>query len=251
MRSAFAFFTAGLAALASAYTTPTTGPAGNPIAKPGLNEAVPAGQAYTITWTPTTQGTVTLVLLRGPSENILPLYPIVEKVPNTGSYIWTPATNLVPDVTHYGLQIIDDATGQYQWSTQFGISNPSFSSSASSSVVASSTPAPASSSAVKVASSSAMTSMMSSMAMSSSVVTSSIKTVVPIPISSGAVLPSGSPVAVKNATTIVTPTLSTLSTASKTPSSASTPAVQTVNAAAGLQVGGFLGAVAAFAVFVL
>src|SRR4051812_8305098 len=104
-KSVFTLF-AGLAAIASAYTTPvsplsispasmahahvfpkqTTGPSGNPIYKPGLLELVPAGQPYTITWDPTTAGTVTLVLLRGPSENILPLYPIAEGIANTGTF---------------------------------------------------------------------------------------------------------------------------------------------------------------------
>lgn len=65
---------------------------------------------------PTTSksGTVTLVLLRGPSTNVQPLYPIVENAPNTGSYIWTPSTDLEEDVTRYGLQLIVDATGQFQ-----------------------------------------------------------------------------------------------------------------------------------------
>jgi hypothetical protein len=52
--SMFGLFTAGLAAFAplvAAYTTPTgSGPEGNPIALPGLNTIVPAGQDYKITW---------------------------------------------------------------------------------------------------------------------------------------------------------------------------------------------------------
>jgi hypothetical protein len=141
--SLFALFTASLAAVASAYTQPQGDtPSGNPISKPGLNEVVPAGKPYDITWEPTTQGTVTLVLLRGPSTNIQPLYPIVKKIPNTGSYSWTPSTYLVPDVTHYGIKLIVDSNGQYQYTTQFGISNPNYGgSSSSSSVYASSTPA--------------------------------------------------------------------------------------------------------------
>lgn len=63
------------------------------------------------------------MLLRGPSTNIIPLYPIVEKIKNTGTYTWTPATDLEIDITHYGLQLIVDSTGEFQWSTQFGISN--------------------------------------------------------------------------------------------------------------------------------
>merc|ERR1712036_67083 len=89
---------AASAAFASAYTTPTTQCTDgcNPIAKPGLNEVVPAGTEYTITWQPTTAGTVSIVLLKGPSENILPLYAVAEKIANTGTYSWTPAADLEP-----------------------------------------------------------------------------------------------------------------------------------------------------------
>ena len=48
---------------------------------------------------------------------------LAEGAPNTGTFVWTPATDLEDDVTHYGLQLIADNTGFYQWSTQFGISN--------------------------------------------------------------------------------------------------------------------------------
>lgn len=147
------FFTASvfaaLAAAVSAYTQPdySQPPSGNPIYTPGLQEQVPVGKPYEITWNPTTPGTVTLVLLRGPSTNVVPLYPIAQQIPNTGKFSWTPSTDLENDVTHYGLLLVVDATGQYQWSTQFGISNPG-SASSSSAVVSSSSSASASSSAV-------------------------------------------------------------------------------------------------------
>ncbi|KAL1981475.1 hypothetical protein VTN96DRAFT_2647 [Rasamsonia emersonii] len=124
------FFTASLstalAALASAYTQPdySKPPTGNPIYTPGLNQQVPVGSPFEITWQPTTPGTVSLVLLRGPSTNVVPLYAIAENIPNTGKFSWTPSTQLQNDVTHYGLLLVDDATGQYQYSTQFGIKNP-------------------------------------------------------------------------------------------------------------------------------
>ncbi|MCJ1365738.1 hypothetical protein MMC16_004863 [Acarospora aff. strigata] len=121
-----------LLGLSSAYTTPVGDPSGNPISKPGLAEIVPVGTPYTVTWNPTTAGTVTLVLLRGPSTNVVPLYPIVEKVANTGVYVWTPSAALEPDTSHYGIQLIVDETGQYQYTTQFGISNPAFGASSSS-----------------------------------------------------------------------------------------------------------------------
>ncbi|KAL4871595.1 Ser-Thr-rich glycosyl-phosphatidyl-inositol-anchored membrane family-domain-containing protein [Aspergillus spectabilis] len=127
------FFTTGLisalVAVATAYTTPdySVPPSGNPILKPGLNEAVPVGSPYTITWDATTEGLVSLVLLRGPSTNVVPLYPIAESIPNTGEFVWTPSTELEDDVTHYGLLLVVETganAGAYQWSTQFGIDNP-------------------------------------------------------------------------------------------------------------------------------
>jgi hypothetical protein len=86
------------------------------------NQIVPACKPYTISWTPTTPNSVSLVLLRGPAENIKPLSTIVTGISNSGSFVWTPSSGLEADVTHYGLQIIDDVTGQYQYSNQFGIS---------------------------------------------------------------------------------------------------------------------------------
>lgn len=86
----------------------------NPIAKPNLGDVVPAAKPYTITWKPTTSGTVTILLLHGSSSNMDKLYAIADKVPNSGSYTWTPSSDLDADVTHYGLQLIDDSDGTYQ-----------------------------------------------------------------------------------------------------------------------------------------
>ncbi|KAJ4347497.1 hypothetical protein N0V95_005371 [Ascochyta clinopodiicola] len=116
-------------------------PSGNPITRP-LNEVVPACKAFTITWQPTTTNTVSLLLLRGPSTNVVPIQTLAEGINNSGSFTWTPASTLEADVTHYGLQLIDDVNGQYQYSTQFGISKDDCSV-----VVSSSSVAPASSSA--------------------------------------------------------------------------------------------------------
>jgi hypothetical protein len=135
----FGLFTAGLACLAplaSAYTTPTgTGPVGNPISQPGLNTIVPVDQSFTITWDPTTEGTVSLVLLKGPAENLIPVWTIAEGIANSGSYTWEPKSDLAPSegAKGYGIQLIDDKTGQYQYTTQFGVSNPDYNKVASSS----------------------------------------------------------------------------------------------------------------------
>jgi len=110
-----------LASFAAAQHAPVGQPTGNPITRP-LNEVVPACKPFTITWTPTTPNTVSLILLRGPSTNVVPLSTIVVGIANSGSFVWTPSASLEADTTHYGLQLIDDITGAYQYSTQFGIS---------------------------------------------------------------------------------------------------------------------------------
>lgn len=123
MRLSIASVVSCLAALAMAATKPdyTQDPTGNAILKPGLNELVPAGKPYTITWDPTTTGPVSLVLLRGPSTNVVPIETLADSIPNSGSFSWTPSTSLEPDTTHYGLLLVVEGTGQYQYSTQFGI----------------------------------------------------------------------------------------------------------------------------------
>ena len=109
------------AGIAAAQHVPVGEPNGNPITAP-LTQIVPACKEFTITWQPTTPNPVSLVLLRGPAENIKPLSTIVTGITNSGSYKWTPSSGLEADVTHYGLQLIDDVTGQFQYSNQFGIS---------------------------------------------------------------------------------------------------------------------------------
>ena len=145
-------------------------------------------QVLTDSFQPTTSGTVTLVLLRGPSTNILPLYPIVEKIPNTGTYVWTPATNLQPDVTHYGIQLIDDQTGAYQYTSQFGISNPSAAASSPTTTIA-------------TTSAGSIFLQTSTLAANSSALSTSSATVVS---ASASTLVSGSPIYSANSSTVVT-----------------------------------------------
>ncbi|KAL9019281.1 MAG: hypothetical protein Q9185_003455 [Variospora sp. 1 TL-2023] len=120
---------------------PVGEPAGNPISRP-LVEIIVAGTPFTIEWRSTTTGTVNIELLRGPPTNVVPIGCLVENLSNTGRFVWTPSPSLEADVSRYGLRIVDTATGQYQYSTQFGISNdavhPPFSSSSSSASASSS-----------------------------------------------------------------------------------------------------------------
>lgn len=143
MRFTTAAIFSTLAAFAAAYTKPDySQPAdGNPIYTPSLNQQVPEGEPFQITWDPTVGNKVSLVLLRGPSSNVVPLETIVEDIDNTGSYTWTPGTNLEVDTTHYGLLLVVEGTGQYQWSTQFGISKGKSSGASSTTEVESKTAA--------------------------------------------------------------------------------------------------------------
>jgi hypothetical protein len=103
-----------------------TGPTmnGNAFHKPALNEIVPANQPYNITWTPSeTSKPCSIYLLRGPSNNIKYLDTIATGINNVGWFMWTPKQSLVADTTGYGLRIDVDGTQDYQYSTQFGISN--------------------------------------------------------------------------------------------------------------------------------
>lgn len=123
MRFSTAAVFSTFAAFAAAYTQPNynNAPEGNAITSPSLQEQVPEGKPFEIKWDPTVGKTVSLVLLRGPSSNVVPIETIVESIPNSGSYTWTPSTDLTPQTTHYGLLLVVEGTGQYQWSTQFGI----------------------------------------------------------------------------------------------------------------------------------
>lgn len=97
----------------------------NPITRP-LLEVVEAGKPFTITWQATSSNTVSLVLLKGPSNNVVPVETIVEGLENKGSYEYSfPGSFGASDgPSGYGIQIIDDVNGNYQYSTQFGISVP-------------------------------------------------------------------------------------------------------------------------------
>ncbi|OJJ47686.1 hypothetical protein ASPZODRAFT_63497 [Penicilliopsis zonata CBS 506.65] len=138
MRVAAVF--SGLLALASAYYTPdySEDPSGNAIYTPGLNQIVTAGEAFEITWNATTTGDLSIVLLRGESTNMQVLETLAESVDNTGSFSWTPSTSLVPDTTHYGLLLVCAGTGQYQYSDQFGVANPYYTSSSAAAAATSS-----------------------------------------------------------------------------------------------------------------
>lgn len=117
-----------LLTLATAYKAPNydNPPEGNAFSKPGVDDPVEAGKPYSIEWKADTKGPISIVLLRGPSKNVKPIDTLAEKIDNKGKFEWTPSKDLEPDTTHYGLMIVVEENGQYQYSTQFGVKNPDY-----------------------------------------------------------------------------------------------------------------------------
>ncbi|KIW33639.1 uncharacterized protein PV07_00474 [Cladophialophora immunda] len=145
---AASFLAAGLATLAQAYTAPGAQTWG-PLLTPDTSHAVTQGKDFTVTWDPEdhpTDGvTVSLVLCHGPSTNCVPSdSAIASGIPAAQkSFDWQVPCDLAPGTentdTGYGMLIIVDGTGEFQYSTQFScLENKSCSSSGSSS--SSSTP---------------------------------------------------------------------------------------------------------------
>lgn len=146
-------FAAGFAAVATAFTQPKSQTYGA-LLTPSLDSPVTTGQDYTVTWTPNQPAdgvTVSLVLCNGPGSNCaLQNTAIAENIPaGSGKFKWSVPCSLPAGVaqtsTGYGMLIIVDGTGEFQYSTQFsvnaGSSCSSSSSSASSSASASSSSA--------------------------------------------------------------------------------------------------------------
>lgn len=80
---------------------------------------------------------MSLILLQGPSSNVLPILTIVDSTSNNGSYTWDVPSNLAPASTGYGVQLVD-SNGSFQYSPQCGIANNQYASSSSASSWASS-----------------------------------------------------------------------------------------------------------------
>jgi len=78
----------------------------NPISRPTVGDVLIAGGTFDILWTPTTTGSlISLILRKGPGNNIGIVGPIADSIQNSGSYLWNiPAT--LPAGLDYAVQII-------------------------------------------------------------------------------------------------------------------------------------------------
>lgn len=75
------------------------------IPDPGLSFV--AGESTTVEWDPTTDGTVTLILRSGSSNNLAEGSVIASEIDNSGSYTWTPDQDITRG-SDYTLQIVSD-----------------------------------------------------------------------------------------------------------------------------------------------
>ena len=80
---------------------------------------VTAGEPITLEWTPTTDSTVSLVLRNGAASDLNQGVTIASNLQNSGSYTWTPASNL-PRRSDYVIEIVDDSdSSQVNYSPPF------------------------------------------------------------------------------------------------------------------------------------
>ncbi len=103
--------------------TPTV----NTFISPSNDESLPQGKPVTIRWTPTTPGPVKLLLCFKPHVITAQpeiLYPLAEDLANTGSYTWYPSVDLATGLVHYQLKLVDEGTGQIQYSKSFLLHSP-------------------------------------------------------------------------------------------------------------------------------
>lgn len=118
-KTLFTTFVAGLAALAKAQDL--FDPSSNPTKTPAIGEVVPAGVAYTLSWTPTTTGPVSIQLLTGSAPDLLvPGAFVAQGIANSGSVSWTPTNDLAAFAV-VGYKVIDVATGKFQYSVPFKV----------------------------------------------------------------------------------------------------------------------------------
>jgi len=117
---------AGVATAANAYTLTTQLVNPNPVLTPNNNGAAEPviGGDYSVTWDGTGLGPVVdLALCQGPSTACNIISNIALGIPNNNKYTWTVDCALAATDSNagYGILLIDDATGMYQYSTQFGL----------------------------------------------------------------------------------------------------------------------------------
>ncbi|PYH99505.1 hypothetical protein BO71DRAFT_342602 [Aspergillus ellipticus CBS 707.79] len=149
MRSVFYLALSAIATLAAASE--------NPFSVPDGGYEFDAGSPTTLTWDPTTSGTVTLRLQWGAVFTTTSGDLIASSIDNSGTYTWTPTADLVSR-SDYTVEIIDDAdTSVVNYTPRFSIAGTT--GSVTTSVASSTTSSTASSSSTEQASTTTATTL--------------------------------------------------------------------------------------------
>ncbi|EME87483.1 putative GPI anchored protein [Pseudocercospora fijiensis CIRAD86] len=85
-----------------------TGSQANPFNIPTTGLQATAGEPLTLSWKPTTSGTISLILRSGSSNNLAAGTVIASKIANTGSYTWTPDKDTTRG-SDYTIEIVSDS----------------------------------------------------------------------------------------------------------------------------------------------
>ncbi|KFZ18444.1 hypothetical protein V501_01221 [Pseudogymnoascus sp. VKM F-4519 (FW-2642)] len=133
MRFTTVFFAGAFTALAAAQSS-----AANPFTNTDYT-SISAGKAFTITWSPTTTGAVSLVLVKGNPAALTTVSTIASSLDNSGSFNWTPDSSIAKG-SDYALKIVDDTDATIvNYTLQFPIDSAGAADSVVSSVVATTT----------------------------------------------------------------------------------------------------------------
>lgn len=93
----------------------------NPFNIPNQGYTFTVGEPTTLSWSPNTEGTVTLKLLTGAVTNPKDGTTIASSIPNSGSYQWTPPSDIAAE-PDYTIEIINDSDpSQYNFLPRFVI----------------------------------------------------------------------------------------------------------------------------------
>ncbi|KAF5126823.1 hypothetical protein DV495_003164 [Geotrichum candidum] len=93
-----------LASLVTAATVVLA--ADNAFTSPAFGQVVNVGDSITLKWNPTTSGKVNLILRKGGSNDLVTIGPIASGIDNSGTYTWSPESNLKTN-TDYSVEIQD------------------------------------------------------------------------------------------------------------------------------------------------
>lgn len=122
------FISALVASALAAVAVAQTGSESNPFTNSDYT-GIATGTPITLTWTPTTDGTVTIELVQGDPGALKFVNVIQGGLENSGSYEWTPDPSIV-ESTDYALKIVDDNNpDNYNYTPRFTITSDTKTSS--------------------------------------------------------------------------------------------------------------------------